>query len=86
MTKRIRTADVQIDLRGLLEAYERKLIIDALVACGGHQKRAAASLGVLPTTFHEKMKRLGIVVRRGDTVWIGPARADEDRTSDRISA
>jgi DNA-binding NtrC family response regulator len=27
---------------------------------GGNQRRAAAELGVLPTTLHEKLKRLGI--------------------------
>ena len=53
----------QIDTRGLrelLEAYERQLIMDALEASDGHQRRAAAALGVLPSTLCEKMKRLGI--------------------------
>jgi DNA-binding NtrC family response regulator len=52
-----------IDLKGLVEAYERKLILDALLVSGGHQRRAAALLGVLPTTLHEKMRRLGIPTR-----------------------
>jgi len=40
--------------------YERRLILAALAASEGHQRRAAQSLGLLPTTLHEKMKRLGI--------------------------
>ena len=48
-------------LRDLVDAYERRLIEEALRASGGNQRRAAAALGVLPTTLHEKMKRLGLV-------------------------
>ena len=48
-------------LRDLLDTYERGLILDALAATGGHQRRTAALLGVLPTTLHEKMKRLGLL-------------------------
>lgn len=47
-------------LKNLVADYERKLILNALSASGGHQRRAAAFLGVLPTTLLEKMKRLGI--------------------------
>jgi DNA-binding NtrC family response regulator len=47
-------------LKALMIDYERRLIIDALDASGGHQRKAAARLGVLPTTLLEKMKRLGI--------------------------
>jgi transcriptional regulator with GAF, ATPase, and Fis domain len=36
------------------------LLTAALAASDGHQRRAAQSLGLLPTTLHEKMKRLGI--------------------------
>jgi DNA-binding NtrC family response regulator len=50
-----------LDLKALLEAYERSLIVEALAASGGHQRRTAARLGVLPTTLHEKMKRLGLL-------------------------
>jgi len=32
----------------------------ALAASRGNQRRAAAALGVLPTTLHEKLKRLGL--------------------------
>ncbi len=51
-------------LKDLMEAYERALIQDALAACGGHQRRTAARLGILATTLHEKMKRLGLLRRR----------------------
>lgn len=47
-------------LRKLVDAYERRLIEDALRASGGNQRQAARALGVLPTTLHEKMKRLGL--------------------------
>jgi two-component system C4-dicarboxylate transport response regulator DctD len=50
----------QANLRQLLEAYERRLIIDALVRTHGNQRRAAAELGCLPTTLNEKMRRLGL--------------------------
>jgi DNA-binding NtrC family response regulator len=52
-------------LKSRVEAYERHLIETALAASSGNQRRAAASLGLLPTTLHEKMKRLGLL-RRGD--------------------
>src|SRR5688572_27727884 len=42
------------DLRSLVEAYERRLIVNALGAAGGRQNRAAALLGMLPTTLCEK--------------------------------
>ena len=59
-------------LKERVEAYERHLIETALGASSGNQRRAAASLGILPTTLHEKMKRLGLL-RRGDG---DPALAD----------
>jgi DNA-binding NtrC family response regulator len=48
------------NLRERLQAYERELIESALIATAGNQRRAAARLGLLPTTLHEKMKRLGL--------------------------
>ena len=48
------------DLRTLVESYERQLIQAALAAAAGNQRRAARALGLLPTTLHEKMKRLGL--------------------------
>lgn len=52
-------------LKARVEAYERHLIEAALAASAGNQRRAAAALGLLPTTLHEKMKRLGLL-RRGE--------------------
>ena len=54
-------------LKSLVDAYERRVIEDALRGAGGNQRRAARALGVLPTTLHEKMKRLGLI-RRGDAL------------------
>jgi DNA-binding NtrC family response regulator len=51
-------------LRDLLTSFERNIIVTALFASGGNQKRAAAALGVLPTTFQEKLKRFGLVNHR----------------------
>lgn len=47
-------------LRHLVEAYERRLILEALARAEGNQRRAAAELGCLPTTLNEKMRRLGL--------------------------
>jgi len=62
------------DLKSLLDDYERKLILLALDAAGGHQRRAAASLGLLPSTLSQKMKRLG-VRRRVQVAWTTEDRA-----------
>ncbi len=51
-------------LRDLLTSFERNIIVTALFAAGGNQKRAAAALGVLPTTFQEKLRRFGLVNHR----------------------
>ena len=51
------------NLKNLMRAYEKELILMALNASGWHQRRAASSLGILPTTLHEKMKRLGLFAR-----------------------
>lgn len=51
-------------LRKAMDSYERRLIEEALRASGGNQRQAARALGVLPTTLHEKMKRLGLSRRR----------------------
>ena len=53
------------DLKSLMEEYERTIILQALAGAQGHQRRAARMLGLLPTTLHEKMKRLGIRTRTG---------------------
>lgn len=52
------------NLKHLVEDYERQLIVNALRETGGQQRRAAASLGTLPSTLHEKMSRLGIPTAR----------------------
>jgi len=52
-----------LGLKELLEAYERQLIQSALDAAAWNQRRAATALGLLPTTLHEKMKRLGLLRR-----------------------
>ena len=49
------------DLRSRVREFERGLLLAALEATGGHQRRAATRLGLLPTTFHEKLKRHGII-------------------------
>lgn len=51
-------------LKERMTEYEKNLILEALSQSGGNQRRAASMLGVLPTTLHEKMKRLGLISRR----------------------
>jgi transcriptional regulator with GAF, ATPase, and Fis domain len=51
-----------LSLKEAVSDYERQLIIRALRASGGVQKRAAEMLQVKPTTLHEMMKRLSISV------------------------
>ncbi len=50
-------------LKTLVDSYERRIIEEALRSADGNQRRAARALGVLPTTLHEKMKRLGLIRR-----------------------
>ena len=52
-----------LNLKAMVMAYERQLIQSALATSSGNQRRAAAALGLLPTTLHEKMKRLGLLRR-----------------------
>jgi hypothetical protein len=52
------------DLKGLLDAYERSLILAALGAVGGRARSAARLLRILPSTLREKMTRLGIQPHR----------------------
>jgi len=56
----LRSIGSRTTLKDLVDAYERHIIDDALRAASGNQRRAAQALGVLPTTLHEKMKRLGL--------------------------
>ena len=62
-----------MNLKRMMESYERQLIESALEASSGNQRRAAAALGVLPTTLHEKMKRLGLIRRALDDSQVGAA-------------
>lgn len=57
------TTESRQTLKDMLDAYERQIIEEALLASHGNQRRAARALGVLPTTLHEKMKRLGLLRR-----------------------
>lgn len=54
------STDARKDLKTLLEDYEKTLILEALQATRGNQRQAAFALGILPTTLHEKLKRLGL--------------------------
>jgi DNA-binding NtrC family response regulator len=49
-----------VSFREAITAFEKRLILRALRASGGVQKRAAEALQLKPTTLHEMMKRLGI--------------------------
>jgi DNA-binding NtrC family response regulator len=51
-------------LRDLLASVEKSLVVVALLAAEGNQKRAAAALGVLPSTLSEKLRRFGLLARR----------------------
>jgi DNA-binding NtrC family response regulator len=62
----LNVAEDRPNLKALLDSYERQLIETALMATNGNQRRAAANLGLLPTTLHEKMKRLGLIRARHD--------------------
>jgi DNA-binding NtrC family response regulator len=62
-TYSVPTEDGRANLKALVTAYERSLIAEALAATGGNQRQAAARLQLLPTTLHEKMKRLGLLER-----------------------
>jgi DNA-binding NtrC family response regulator len=74
-------AEERLDLKSQLLAYERRLIEAALAECGGNQRRAARQLGVLPTTLHEKMKRLGL---RAEAFMPPPAVRPDGRSAARL--
>jgi len=48
-----------VDLNGILEDMEKKLIIQALKTSGGVKNKAAVLLGLNRTTFLEKVKKMG---------------------------
>jgi DNA-binding NtrC family response regulator len=68
-------------LKAKVAAFERQLIESALLAEGGNQRRAAASLGLLPTTLHEKMKRLGLLRREYGSALAVIQELTEDRAA-----
>ena len=78
MTAVMPKPDRRQSLKEMVRAYERELIESALAASAGNQRRAAASLGLLPTTLHEKMKRLGLISRSA------PAPEDEPEPAFRM--
>jgi DNA-binding NtrC family response regulator len=70
------------EFKQLLDSYERSLIELALRDAEGNQRRAAAALGILPTTLCEKMKRLGIRSRYRE--WIPMTASDTAATGGEI--
>ena len=53
-------------LKDLVQEYERRLLLMALELAGWNQRRVASSLGLLPSTLSEKLKRLGLRSSRAD--------------------
>ena len=51
-----------VDLNGILEEMEKKLIVQALSKSGGVKNKAAVLLGLNRTTFLEKVKKMGVSV------------------------
>ncbi len=47
-------------LREMVDSYEKSLILIALAAAHGNQRRASRMLGLLPSTLNEKMRRFRI--------------------------
>jgi transcriptional regulator with GAF, ATPase, and Fis domain len=54
-------------LKSMVEEYERKLLVMALDLAHGNQRKAASSLGLLPSTLSEKMKRFGLRSTRSES-------------------
>ena len=52
-----------VDLAGEVERFEVDIIRCALTRSAGRQRRAAALLGIRPTTLHAKMKRFGLNIQ-----------------------
>jgi DNA-binding NtrC family response regulator len=53
-----------VDLKGLIERLERRIIVNVLSKVQGNQKEAARALGLKYTTLNEKVKKYGIRSRR----------------------
>ena len=53
-------------LKDMVDEYERKLLVMALDLAHGNQRKAASSLGLLPSTLSEKLKRFGLRSTRAE--------------------
>jgi DNA-binding NtrC family response regulator len=60
-------------LKQIVEDYERKIVLMALEFAHGNQRRAAVTLGLLPSTLSEKMKRLGLRRVKEEAFEISPS-------------
>lgn len=49
-----------LNLRDAVQAFERTLIHATLAACDWNQRKASLTLGVLPTTLREKIRRFDL--------------------------
>lgn len=61
-------------LKEMVDDYERKIVLMALELSHWNQRRAASSLGLLPSTLSEKMKRFGLRRVKEETVEPGSPR------------
>jgi DNA-binding NtrC family response regulator len=43
-----------------MDRFERELLVNALKATGGNKTAAARVLGMRPSTFRDKLERLGL--------------------------
>ena len=55
---------MEIDYYKKVEAFERRVISEALQEARGNQAQAARLLGLAPTTLSSQLRRLGIQVRK----------------------
>ncbi len=60
-------------LKEMVDDYERKIVLMALELSHWNQRRAASSLGLLPSTLSEKMKRFGLRRNRDEPHESGPS-------------
>jgi hypothetical protein len=49
-----------LNLKDAVQTFERTLIHATLVACDWNQRKASLTLGVLPTTLSEKIRRFDL--------------------------
>jgi DNA-binding NtrC family response regulator len=62
-----------LNLKDAVQTFERTLIHATLVACDWNQRKASLTLGVLPTTLSEKIRRFDLRPGRGLVPAIGIA-------------